>query len=87
MLGVRRDHFLPRFDHDFLCRINDIVKNARIVERFACPIVARRRDPREPLALAALAALRNSLRELAIEEAKPRRHRVVSGIDNIFLDP
>jgi hypothetical protein len=62
------------------------VENVHIVERFAHLIVARRRGPREPLALAALAALRNSLRELAVEEAKPRHHRVLSGADDDILD-
>jgi hypothetical protein len=86
MLRVHRGHLLRRIDRDLLRPIKDIVKNARIAERFARPIVARRRGPREPLALAALAALRDSLRELAVEEAKPRHHCVVSGVDDDFLD-
>ncbi len=68
-----------------LRRIDNIVKNACIVKPFARPIVARRRGPREPLALAMLAALRDSLRELAVGEAEPRRHRVVSGVNDNFL--
>ena len=85
MLQVHCDHFPRRIDHDLLRCIDNIVKNARIVERFACPIGARRSGPREPLSLAALAALRNSLWELAVGEAKPRRHCVVSGVnDNYF---
>ena len=79
------DHFLQRIDCDSLHCINNIVKNARIVERLARTIVARRRGPREPLALAMLAALRDSLRELAVGEAEPRRHRVVSGVNDNFL--
>ncbi len=79
-------HFLQRIDHDLSRCINDIVENAHIVEQFARTIVPRRRGPREPLALAALAALRNSLWELTVEEAKPRRHRVVSGVNDKFLD-
>ncbi len=86
MLRVHRGHFLQRIDRNLLCCINDIVKNVRIVERFAHPIAARRRGPRKPLALAALAALHDSLQELAVEEAKLRRHRIVSGVDNDFLD-
>jgi hypothetical protein len=86
MLRVHRGHFLQRIDRDSSCHINNIVKNTRIVEQVAHPIIARRRGPRESLALAALAALPDSLRELAIEEAKPRRHCVVSGADNNFLD-
>ncbi len=84
MLRVHRDHFLQRIDHDSLRCINDIVKNARIVKQFARLIIARRRGPCESLALAALAALCDSLQELAVEEAKPRRHRVASGIDDNF---
>jgi hypothetical protein len=86
MLRVHRGHFLQRIDRNSLRCIKVIVKNARIAKQFARPIIARRRGPREPLALAALAALRDSLRELAIKEAKPRRHCVVSGIDDDFLD-
>ena len=84
MLRVRPGHFLQRIDHDSLHRINNIVKSAHIVEQFACTIVTRRRGPCEPLALAALAVLRNSLWELAVEEAKPRHHCIVSGIANNF---
>jgi hypothetical protein len=58
---VHRDHFLQRIDHDLSHLIDNIIKNACIVERFARPIIARRRGPHEPLALATLAALRNSL--------------------------
>jgi hypothetical protein len=86
MLQVHRGHFLQRIDRNLLGCIKDIVKNVRIAERFARPIIARRRGPREPLALATLAALRNSLRELAIEEAKPRHHCVISSVDDDFLD-
>jgi hypothetical protein len=86
MLQVRRGHFSQRIDCNSSRRINNIVKHACIVKRFARPIVARRRGPREPLALAVLAALRNSLRELAIEEAKPMRHCIVAGVDDDFLD-
>jgi hypothetical protein len=86
MLRVHRGHFSQRFDHNLSCRINHIVENARIVKRFAHTIVARRRGPREPLALATLAALRDSLRELGVEEAELRCQRIVSGIDNGFLD-
>jgi hypothetical protein len=82
---VRRGHFLQRIDRALLRCIDDIIKNAQIVERFACLIIARRRGPREPLALAALAALRGSLRELAIEEAKPRHHCIVSSVDDNFF--
>jgi hypothetical protein len=85
MLQVHCNHFPQRIDHDSLRCIDNIVKNAHIVERFACPIIARRSGPCEPLALAPLAALRNSLRELAVGEAKPRCHCVVSGVnDNYF---
>jgi hypothetical protein len=83
---VHRGHFLRRIDRDSLHCVDNIVENAHIVEQFACTIIARRRGPHEPLALAALAALRDSLWKLAIEEAKPRRHRVVSGVNNVFLD-
>ncbi len=86
MLRVRCSHFLQRIDHDLLRCIGDIVKNACIVERFARPIVARRRGPHEPLTLAAQAALRNSLRELAVEEAKPRGHCVISSANVDFLN-
>jgi hypothetical protein len=86
MLQEHLGHFLQRIDCDSSRRINDIVKNARIVERFARMMVARRRGPHEPLALAVLAGLRDSLQELAVEEAKPRRHCIVYGIDNYFLD-
>ncbi len=82
MLRVRRSHFLQRIDPDLSCCINNIIKNAHIVEQFACPIVARRRGLREPLALAVLAALRDSLWELTVEEAELRRHCIVSGVDN-----
>ncbi len=85
MLQVHHNCFLWRIDHDSLRCVNNIVENMYIVERFARLIVARRRVPREPLALATQAALRDSLQELAIEEAKPRRHRVVYGADNIFF--
>jgi hypothetical protein len=83
---VRRGHFSQRIDHNSSRCIDNIVENVRIVERFPCPIIARRRGPHEPLALAVLAALHNSLQELAVEEAKPRRHRVVSGANVDFLD-
>ncbi len=86
MLRVRRDHFLQRIDRNSSRHINDIVKNLCIVERFARPIVARKRGPREPLALAALAAQRNSLQALAVEEAEPRRHCVVSSVSEDNLD-
>jgi hypothetical protein len=86
MLRVHRGHFSQRIDCNSSHRIEDIVKNACIVERFACLIVTRRRGPREPLALAALAVLRDSLPELAVEEAKLRRHCVVSGVDDNFVD-
>jgi hypothetical protein len=86
MLRVCCDHFSRRIDRNLLRRIDDIVENTRIVKRFSHLIVARRRGPREPLALAAQAALRDSLQELAVEEAKPRRHRVVSGVDDDILD-
>jgi hypothetical protein len=85
MLRVCCSHFLQRIDRDSSRCINNIVKNVHIVERFARPIVARRRGPLEPPALAALAALRSSLQELAVEEVKLRRHRVISGANNIFL--
>jgi hypothetical protein len=85
MLQVRCNHFPQRIDHDSLHCIDNIFENARIVERFACPIVARIRGPREPLALAALAVLRNSLRELAVGEDEPRHHRVVSGVNDSFF--
>jgi hypothetical protein len=83
---VRCGHFLQRIHCNLLRCINDIIQNVRIVKRFAWPIVARKRDPREPPALAMLAALRNSLRGLAVEEAKPSRPCVVFGIANNFLD-
>jgi hypothetical protein len=86
MLRVHQGHFLQRINRNLLRCIDDIVKNVRIVERFARPIAARRRGPRKPLALAALAALHDSLQELAVEEAKLRRHCIVSGVDNDFLD-
>jgi hypothetical protein len=86
MLRVHRGHFSHRIDHDSLRRIDNIVENAHIIEPFAHPIIARRRGPHESLALAALAALRDSLQELAIEEAKPRCHRLVSSVDDNFLD-
>jgi hypothetical protein len=86
MLRVQRGHFLQRIDRNLLRCIGNIVKNMRIVEWFACTIVARRKGPREPLALAALAALHDSLRELAVKKAKPRHHHIVSGINNDFLD-
>jgi hypothetical protein len=82
---VHRGHFLQRIYCNLLRCIDDIIENVRILERFACPIVARRRCPGEPLALATLAALGDSLQELAIEEAKPRHHRIVSGIDDNFF--
>ncbi len=83
---MRHGHFLQRIDQELLHCIDDIIKNERIVEQFACPIVTRRRGPCEPLALAALAALRDSLRELAVEEAKPRHHCIVPGVEDNFLD-
>ncbi len=86
MLRVHHDHFLQRFDHDLLRRINYIVKNARIVKRFACLIVARRRGAHEPPALATQAVLRDSLQELTIEEAKPRHHCIAFDVDNDILD-
>jgi hypothetical protein len=85
MLRVHRGHFSQRIDRDSLCCIDNIIKNAHIIEQLARPIVARRRGPREPLTLAALAALHNSLQELAVEEVKPRHHHVVSGADNFFF--
>jgi hypothetical protein len=75
-----------RTDHDSLHRIDDVIKNACIVVRFARPIVAKRRGLCEPLALAALAALCNALQELTVEEAKQRRHCIISGIDSNFLN-
>jgi hypothetical protein len=82
---VHCNHFSQRIDHNSLHCIDDIIKNLRIVERFAHPIIARRRGPREPLVLAVQAALRDSLQELTVEEAKPRHHWVVSGfVDNIL---
>jgi hypothetical protein len=83
---VHRNHFSQRIDRDSSCCIDDIVKNVRIIERFARPIVARRRGPRVPLALVVQAALRNSLQELAVEEAKPRHHHIVSGVNDDILD-
>jgi hypothetical protein len=83
---VHCGHFLQRINCDSLHHIDDIVKNVRIVKRFTRPIVSRRRSPREPLALVVLAALRNSLRELAVEEAEPRRHHIVSSVDKDFPD-
>ncbi len=85
MLGVHRDHFSQRIDRDLSQPIEDIVKNACIVEWFARPIIARRRGPRKPLAPAMQAALRDSLRELAVEEAKLRRHHVVSSANDDFF--
>ncbi len=86
MLRVHCNHFLRRIDRDSSCRIKDIVKNAHIFERFAHLIVARKRGPREPLALAAQAALRDSLQELPIEEAEPRHHCIISGVADNILD-
>ncbi len=77
---------IMRTDHDSLHRIDDVIKNACIVVRFARPIVAKRRGLCEPLALAALAALCNALQELTVEEAKQRRHCIISGIDSNFLN-
>jgi hypothetical protein len=79
-------HFLQRIDNDSLHCIGNIVKNTSIIKQFAHPIITRRSGPCEPLTLATPAALCNSLRELAIEKAKPRHHRIVSGNDDNFLD-
>jgi hypothetical protein len=82
---VHHDHISQRIDRNSLRCINNIVKNACIVKRFAHTVVAKRRGPREPLALAALAALHDSLRECAVEEAKPRHHCNISGIEDDFF--